>query len=196
MHRKFLREIVKRQPDLVFIGDSITAEWLTTGYPFWKAAFEPRRAFNLGIPGDSTQGVLWRIENGELDGIKPRAVVLLIGTNNIPQHEAPDEIARGIVACVHAIRAKLPAADVVLLGILPRGPNPSDPLRVAAQAVHASLATTAFGPSVTYLDVSSIFVQPDGPLTPGFYVDELHLTLAGYRAWARAIDSTLQALVG
>ncbi|HTV74931.1 MAG TPA: GDSL-type esterase/lipase family protein [Candidatus Acidoferrales bacterium] len=193
-HRCFLRAVAKTQPELIFIGDSITAGWLSEGRRVWRRLFESRRPINLGIPGDTTQGVLWRIANGELDGTEPRAIVLLIGTNNIPQPSAPAEIARGIVACVDAIRAKQPACNVVLLGVLPRGLERADPGRAAAAAINARLAQTAFGPSVSYLDMSQLFVQPSGELSKGLYRDGLHLTAAGYAACAPVIDARLREL--
>jgi lysophospholipase L1-like esterase len=191
-HRRLLHRMVRQRAEIIFIGDSLTAGWLTAGYAVWRSAFAGRRASNLGIPGDTTQGVLWRLENHALDGVNPRAVVLLIGTNNIPQNWAPEQIARGIVACVEAIRSKQPATNILLLGVLPRGSDRGDPSREAAEAINAILAETAFGPDVSYLDPSPLFVQIDGQLAEDLYEDGLHLSRAGYAALAQAIDSTLR----
>ena len=126
MHEQFLDQARKGNIDLLFLGDSITQGWHNN--EVWKRFYGPRHAANFGIGGDRTQHVLWRIENGEIDGIHPRVAVLMIGTNNAGSNSA-DEIAAGVTAIVQELRKRLPETKVLLLGVFPAAPSPIRPAR-------------------------------------------------------------------
>ena len=195
LHREFLDRASRGDVGLLFLGDSITAGWNTAGQATWDRHYAPRRAANFGIGGDRTQHLLWRIENGEVDGIKPRVVVLMAGTNNLGNN-TEEQVIEGVGAVVTRLRSKLPEAKVLLLGIFPRGAslNPAQPFatpdpRVAQ--VNARLAKIAFGPEVWYLDIGARFLDSAGHVSKAIQPDFLHLTRQGYQIWADAIEPTL-----
>ena len=177
--------------DVLFLGDSITAGW-RGAKEVWDKAFGAYKTANFGIGGDRTQHVLWRITNGELDGIKPKAVVLMIGTNNSGSDDA-DGIAKGVTAIVKAIHAKSPATKVLLLAVFPRGEKPNAQREKLAK-VNATIAKLHDGKSVHYLDIGAKFLKDDGTLTKDIMPDFLHLSKAGYQIWADAITPKLAEL--
>src|SRR5262245_10460605 len=133
LHRDFLKRAESGNIDLLFLGDSITQGW-GGARKTWDRFYTPRKADNFGIGGDRTQHVLWRIQNGELAGIEPKVVVLMIGTNNASGN-TPDEIAQGITAIVGELRKRLPKSKILLLGVFPRDPKPS-PMRERLTSVN------------------------------------------------------------
>ncbi|HSN69670.1 MAG TPA: GDSL-type esterase/lipase family protein, partial [Thermoanaerobaculia bacterium] len=174
---------------VLFLGDSITEGWFWGGNrEIWDASFGAMQPANFGIGGDQTQHVLWRIDHGELDGLAPRVVVLMIGTNNIGYPAA--EIQKGVHAIVRRIREKVPESRLLLLGIFPRGADPADPqvaeMRAKIDLVNASLAALADGDRVRYLDLGPRLMERNGTLAPSIMPDALHLSAAGYRIWADA----------
>jgi len=184
----------RKQAELVFIGDSITQGWETTGRTVWPRFYGHRRALNLGIDGDRTEHVLWRLTHGHLDGLRPKVVVLLIGTNNSYTCSAR-QIADGIAAIVRTLRARLPATKVLLLGIFPKGRWPSGQREKLARA--SLLASrVADGKQVYYLDIGDRFFGVEGTLSPKVMYDYLHLTAQGYTIWARAMEPLLRRLLG
>ncbi len=187
LHAKFLERAKKGDVDLLFLGDSITQGW--GGNDVWQRYYGARKAANFGIGGDRTQHVLWRIDHGELDGIKPRVIVLMIGTNNI-HSDTPDEIAAGVKAIVERIRKQLPSTKVLLLGVFPRDEKPS-PTRERIKSLNASIAKFDDGKHVKYLDIGAKFMNADGTLSKSIMPDFLHLSHAGYMIWADAIEPTL-----
>jgi lysophospholipase L1-like esterase len=197
MHEAFLRRAKQRPVDLLFLGDSITQGWSNRGPhgpgAVWDRYYGPRHAANFGIGGDRTQHVLWRLEHGEIDGIKPGVVVLLIGTNNVHAN-TPAEIAEGITAIVKTLRAKLPETRVLLLGVFPRGPK-DDVVRARIQAINARIARLDDGKTVKYLDIGARFLEPDGTLSREIMPDLLRLSPRGYRIWADAIEPTLWGML-
>ncbi len=180
--------------DLIFIGDSITQGWEGAGQPVWDAYYGDRNAVNLGISGDRTQHVLWRLDNGNIAGIAPKAAVIMIGTNNWEQSSAP-EIADGVTAIVEKLRTTLPDTKVLLLAIFPRGDRPQEIRDKLAQA-NATLAGLADGQMVHFLDIGGWFLTDQGELTKDIMPDLLHLSEEGYWRWARAIEPTLAELLG
>lgn len=194
MHESFLaRAKMKQGIGLLFIGDSITQGW-NGARGIWERHYAPRNAANFGIGGDRTQHVLWRIENGEIDGIHPKVVVLMIGTNNIGAN-SPDEIADGIAAIVKKLHEKLPETKVLLLGVFPRGPRADDPNRERAKAVNEIIAKLDDGKTVKYLDISKSFMNEDGTISTEIMPDFVHLTRKGYRLWADAMEPTLWSML-
>lgn len=187
--------------DLLFIGDSITAgwNWGTGGDQLWRERFAPRHAANFGIGWDRIQNVLWRMENGELAGLDPKVVVLLIGTNNCgneddgqPRNTTPEIIA-GVSNLVRRIQFHLPRTHILLFGLFPRGAV-EDPVRQQVKAVNAGLARLA-DVRVTFRDLGTQFLAADGSLPVDMFPDHLHPNTKGYRIWADALDQELAALV-
>jgi lysophospholipase L1-like esterase len=193
LHRRYVERAKKGSVDLLFLGDSITQGWNENTNPVWKRFYGPRKAVNFGIGGDRTQHVLWRIQNGELDGIKPKVVVLMIGTNNASS-STPDEIAQGIKAIVRELRQRLPEAKILLLGVFPRSQKP-DALRERLKSVNERIAKLDDGEHIKFLDIGKAFLEPDGTIAKVIMPDYLHLTPLGYRRWAEAMEPTLWSLL-
>jgi len=195
-HETFLAQAKEGKARLVFLGDSITAGWARQP-AIWENAFGAYDPVNFGIGGDRTQHVLWRIENGELEGIRAKAVVLMIGTNNANADSAED-IARGVAAIVETIRAKQPQAKILLLAVFPRGDKPTGKLGAAHEKlkqVNATIAKLDDGKTVHYLDIGAKFPVVDGALSAEAMPDFLHLSESGYRIWADAIAGKLAELM-
>jgi lysophospholipase L1-like esterase len=192
-HESFLARGKEGPVGVLFLGDSITAGWHSRGADIWKARFDKYQPANFGISGDRTQHVLWRIANGELDGIHPKALVLMIGTNN--GEKSADDIARGVSAIVTAIRGKLPDTRILLLGIFPRGEKADDPIRPKLKAVNATLAKLDDAQHVFYLDIGDKFLQPDGSISRDIFVDFTHPSAEGYKIWADAMQPKLDELM-
>jgi lysophospholipase L1-like esterase len=193
-HERFLERAKQGNIRLLFLGDSITAGWYGKGgKEIWDRSYGPRDAANFGIGGDRTQHVLWRIENGEVDGIKPKVAVLMIGTNNAGSNSA-DEIADGITAIVKRLHEKLPETKVLLLAVFPRGQKPN-PGREKLSAVNEKIASLGDGKMVTYLDIGKNFVGEDGTISREIMPDFLHLSPRGYQIWADAIEPTLAKML-
>ena len=193
-HEAFLETAKKGDVDLLFLGDSITAGW-SGASPIWSRYYAPRKAANFGIGGDKTQHVLWRLENGEVDGINPKVVVLMIGTNNIGSNTEA-EIAEGVKAVVARLREKLPESKVLLLGVFPRGLNrdkaqvtTAPDARVAR--INRRIAALDDGKAVRYQDIGVEFLDDAGQLPGAISPDYVHLARKGYQAWADAIEPAL-----
>jgi lysophospholipase L1-like esterase len=195
-HERFLKIAKEGKTRLVFLGDSITAGWAGQGKKeIWDTAFNAYEPANFGIGGDRTQHVLWRITHGELEGVQPKAVVLMIGTNNSGTDSAED-IAKGITAIVQAVRSKQPQAKILLLAVFPRGEKASpNPARDKLNQVNAIIAKLDDGKQVHYLDIGAKFLQEDGRLAKEIMPDFLHLSPAGYQIWADAIGPKLAELM-
>jgi beta-glucosidase len=194
MHDGFNERAKQGDVELVFLGDSITQGWADNDT--WKKHYGPRHAANFGIGGDRTQHVLWRLEHGNFDGIKPKLVVLMIGTNNSNGADnTAAEIADGIKAIVAGLREKLPDTKVLLLGIFPRGekPNPQREKNAEASALASKVADDEH---VFYLDIGPKFLTADGTLTKEIMPDYLHLSPKGYEIWAEAIEPKVKELLG
>jgi lysophospholipase L1-like esterase len=191
MHENFLKRAKEGNIDLLFLGDSITQGWANN--EVWKRFYAPRNAANFGIGGDRTEHVLWRLEHGEVEGIRPKVVVLMIGTNNSASNTA-EEIANGVTAIVKSLREKLPETRILLLGVFPRGEKPGS-IRDKLAAVNEKIAKLDDGKMVKYLDIGKSFLQEDGTIARDVMPDFLHLSPKGYRIWADAMEPTLQAML-
>lgn len=184
-------------PQVVFIGDSITQGWEKEGRPVWERHFASLPGLALGFGGDRTENVLWRLQHGEIDGLAPRAVVLMIGTNNTGHRaENPETTAAGIKRLLDEIRQRLPQAQVLLLAVFPRGEKPDDVLRGINRRVNQLIAGFADGRRVHFLDIGPALLQPDGTLGKDVMPDLLHPNERGYEIWQRAMAPTLQRLLG
>ena len=199
-HEGFVEIAKKGNVELLFLGDSITDGWRGRGKAVWDQFYAPRQAANFGIGGDRTQHVLWRIEHGELDGIKPKAIVLMIGTNNTgkesdgkPRNTTP-EIIEGVTAIVKTLRTKLPGSKILLLAIFPRGGKDA-PQRAQIAEINSAIAKLDDGRQVKYLDIGTKFLEPDGTLPKGIMPDLLHPNEKGYQIWADAIEPTLTGML-
>lgn len=195
-HESFNERVAKGNVDLIFIGDSITHGWEGEGKEVWAKYYAERNAVNLGIGGDRTQHVLWRLEHGNIDNISPKAAVLMIGTNNSNgKDNTAEEMGEGITAIVRQLRKTLPKTRILILAIFPRGPEPS-----AQREKNAAASEIAYkladGKMVHYMDIGKHFLQPDGTLTQDIMPDYLHLSPAGYQMWAIAIEGKLRELMG
>jgi len=182
--------------DIEFIGDSITEGWENGGKNVWQEFYGKRKVINFGVGGDRTQHVLWRFENGQLDGIKAKVAVVMIGTNNSNNQDNTEaEILEGVTAVVQQIRARQPDAKILLLGIFPRGKTFS-PQRGKILEVNEALARLDDGKNIFYLDFGSQLIENDGSISKDIMPDALHPNEAGYRIWANATEPKLKQLLG
>jgi lysophospholipase L1-like esterase len=198
-HERFVATAKEGKAQLLFLGDSITAGWGGKGKAVWDKAFSQWQPANFGIGGDRTQHVLWRIENGELDGLKPKAAVIMIGTNNVGNDPA-DGIARGVTKIVETVRAKTPGTKILLLAVFPRGEKAStaekpNAARDKLDKVNEIIAKLADNQHVFYLDIGAKFLQPDGSISKDIMPDFLHPNETGYQIWADAITPKLTELM-
>ena len=217
-HAAKLKEIASgpKEYDFVFIGDSITHSWEGWSDPADLAAVEKAyaqgmlkfqngpgrkvwdemkkefRLLNLGCAGDTTQNVLWRIENGEMDGYRTHGVALMIGTNN---NEPAEQVADGIKAVVRKILEKQPNAKVVLMPIFPTGQLPSAPRRLRNARASELAKPIADGERVIWLDFNSVFLDKDGCLSAEMMPDYLHPLERGYRLWRAAIEPVMRKVI-
>ncbi|MEI8290476.1 MAG: GDSL-type esterase/lipase family protein [Verrucomicrobiota bacterium] len=194
-HEKNVAEARKGGIDLLFVGDSITKCWSREGRDVWAARFAPLHAANFGISGDATEHVLWRLQNGELENIHPRVIVLLIGCNNITEGDSPADIAQAVGAIVGEIRRRIPDTRILLLGVLPRRELANHPDRETIRAINRLLLRFHDGNHVTFLDFGDKLLQPDGSMTKKLTKDFTHLTAEGYEIFAGAIQPAIGALL-
>jgi lysophospholipase L1-like esterase len=207
-HLKFNAISALGQAELVFLGDSITQGWEGAGQAAWEKHFAPLNAAGFGIGGDRTEHVLWRLDNGNFDGLKPKAIVLMIGTNNTGHQGRPaqpgssvnyvctaEQTAEGVKAILAKLKTKCPQAKILLLGIFPRGADNNDAFRKQNEATNAIVKTYADDKTVFYMDLASKFLQPDGVLPKEIMPDLLHLSPKGYEIWAEAIEPKVKELM-
>jgi lysophospholipase L1-like esterase len=184
--------------DVLFMGDSITDFWRNpegpyAGKPVFDKYWGNLKVANFGIAGDLTQGVLYRLQNGEGQGFSPKAVMLMIGTNNTRANSAA-EIAEGVGAIVAELQKDFPQAKILLLGIFPRS-TPVDPVRAQIAEINAIIAKLDDGNKVRYLDIGKVFLDANGVIAPDIMSDGLHPTTKGYELWAAAVQEPLAALM-
>ena len=203
-HDAFVRRSKAGNVDVLFAGDSLTQRWESDGKAVWEAAFAKWKPANLGIGGDRTQHLLWRVTAGkELVGIDPKVIVLLIGTNNLANN-SPVEIAAGVQAIVREFRKQKPEAQILLLGLFPRGGKPvpegvkaapPESLHPKVAVVNALLAEMEDDTSVTFIDLGDRFLDGGGNLPRDTMPDYLHLSADGYGVWAEAIAGPIGDLM-
>jgi lysophospholipase L1-like esterase len=199
-HREASALMRARQPAIVMLGDSITHFWggepvggRRTGVEEWDRFFAGRTVVNLGYGWDRTENVLWRLANGEFEGVTPKVVVLMIGTNNITLN-TPDEIAAGVAAICTSIHERSPSTKILLLAIFPRGQKP-DATRGKVDEVNRIIARLDERDYVTFLDIGSQFLGTDGSISADVMYDYLHPTAKGYALWSAAMAPTLDRLL-
>jgi lysophospholipase L1-like esterase len=205
-HRALLQKRTQGVIDVYFLGDSITRRWQGTDYPEhkqnWDANFHGWNAANFGWGGDTTQNVLWRLEHGELDGVNPKVVVLMIGTNNVgnvPSHDEAariDDISGGIRAILNVVRNKAPRAKVILMGITPRNEDGGTAMMPTIRAINDRIATFADAETVIYINLNDKLADSGGHLFDNVSKDGLHLSIQGYQIWADALKPLLTHWLG
>jgi len=182
--------------DIEFIGDSIMQGWEGRGKNVWTEYYGNRKVINMSVSGDRTQHVLWRFENGQLDGIKAKAAVVMIGTNNSNNNDNSEaDILEGVTAIVQQIRTRQPDTKIILLGIFPRGQTFSTQRGKILQ-VNEALAKLDDGKNIFYIDFGSQLIEPDGTISKSIMPDYLHPNEAGYKIWAAATEPKLKELLG
>jgi beta-glucosidase len=193
-HDPFVETAKTGDFDILFAGDSITDWWQLAapmgGADVQKKYFGDVKVANFAIAGDTTQGVLWGLQNGEGQGRKPKAVMLMIGTNNNTNNTAP-EIAEGVGAVVYEMRKDFPDAKIMLLAIFPRGAGPADAARMKNEEANKIIAKLDDGKHVFFRNINDKFLDPQGKLV-GFRPDNLHPVAEGYETWAKAVADTLK----
>lgn len=184
--------------DVLFMGDSITDFWRNeegafAGRPIQEEYFGDLNIANFGIAGDTTQGVLYRLENGEGEGFSPQAVMLMIGTNNIGRN-IPGEVAEGVGAVVLSLQQHFPEAKILLLGIFPRS-TPDSEARQAVNEINGIIQRLHDGETVFYKDIGDVFLDENGNIPESVMSDGLHPSTEGYRLWAEAVEEKLRSLL-
>jgi len=209
-HEAKLAELRSRRVDLIWLGDSITQDWEMQGppawrdfAPVWQRFYGDRNAVNLGFKGDSTAHLLWRMQNGELDGIRPRAAVVLIGANNMGRvHWSAPQTEAGIAAIVAELQRRLPATGIILLSVLP-SIRSKWATRTTNQVNRALAARYPAGGPVSFIDLTGLFLR-DGEVDRTQFLDDLltppdpplHPTAQAQQRIAEAIEPTVAALMG
>jgi lysophospholipase L1-like esterase len=206
-HEGFVELAKQGGIDVLFLGDSITDFWRSEnpqqgGKPVWDREYVPLHAANFGISGDRTQHVLWRLDHGEVDGIHPKVLVLMIGTNNTGNERdtntprnTPAETIEGVKAIIQKLRTKLPETKILLLAIFPRNEKPDDWQRAQVNEINRTIAKFADGKMVRFLDLNAKFLAPDGTLPKEIMPDFLHPNLKGYEIWAAAMREPLAQML-
>jgi lysophospholipase L1-like esterase len=194
-HEGFVETAKQGNIDLLFHGDSITDWWLQdANKPVFDKYFGQYRTANFAIAGDTTQGVLWGLKNGEGQGYQPKAVMLMIGTNNSGTFTAP-EIAEGVGAVVGELRRDFPSAKILLLAIFPRS-VPGDPVRDKLAEVNRIISRLDDKKNVFYMDIGRQFLDDKGVfLTDAFRPDNLHPAAKGYDIWGQAVSAKIAELM-
>lgn len=205
-HEQLLEKAKAGGVDIYFEGDSIARRWGATDYPQflanWKENFFGWNAGDFGWGADRVENILWRLENGELDGVNPKVIVLLAGTNNVGNRVPPDldaaaeNVIRGLQAVVNVMREKAPKAVIILTAIFPRNDNMAVLPEIAK--INAGLAKMADGKTIRYLDINSKLADADGRLYEGMMNDrdKLHPQIKGYQVWADALKPIFTELLG
>jgi lysophospholipase L1-like esterase len=199
-HQQLLEKTKQGHIDVYFEGDSITRRWGATDYPellaSWNRNFFGWNAADFGWGADRVENILWRIENGELDGVNPKVIVLLAGTNDLADHiSKPEEVAAGTQSLVKAMQVKAPGATIIVTAIFPR--NDRADAMPAIDRINANLAQLADGKKIRYLNINGDLADEHGRLFDGMMgPDKLHPALKGYQVWADALKPIFTELLG
>jgi len=200
LHQSFIKKGKDGPVGVLFLGDSITFRWIDAPQ-IWKEYYGKWQPANFGVGSERIQNVLWRIENGELEWIRPKVVVLLLGTNNTDVNSS-EQIAAGMEKLIDTIHAKLPESKILLLGILPRGPRNEKEAEIkdaekrmrVIQGANERLAQMDDGKGVRYLDFGTKLVV-DGKIPMELMPDQVHLSVKGYAIWAEAMRPTIEEMM-
>jgi lysophospholipase L1-like esterase len=207
-HAELLEKRKKGRIGIYFLGDSITRRWGTSDAQYkaflenWRQNFYGWNAADFGWGGDTTQNILWRLENGELDGVNPKVIVLMAGTNNVgnkspqgPEDPRAADVTRGIKAVLDLCRRKAPKATIILMGITPRNDNMA--VMPIINQINANIAKFADGKRIRYVNINDRLADSEGRLYEGMTSrDMLHLDVKGYQVWADALKPIFNKLLG
>lgn len=196
-HARYNAIAAQGKAKLIFLGDSITQGWEDPGKHAWETLIASRFAggevANFGVSGDRTENVLWRIDHGNFDNLKPSLIVIMLGTNNAGHRREPStETALGIQAVLDRLKVKCPQSRILLLGIFPRGERADDPVRALTDGTNAIIKKFADGKRVVYRDIGHVFLDDRGILHKDIMPDFLHLSPKGYELWAKAIEDEVK----
>ncbi|HEX5223478.1 MAG TPA: GDSL-type esterase/lipase family protein [Verrucomicrobiae bacterium] len=203
-HEQLLEKAKQGGIDVYFVGDSITRRWGTSDRQYrdmlqnWTTNFFGWNAGNFGWGADSTQNILWRLENGELDGVNPKVIVVLAGINNVGNVPGGEKkvanITRGLKAIVRVCQEKAPNAVIILTGIFPRNDNMA--VIPEINAINENLARLADGKKIRHLNVNDKLADAEGKLLPGMSNDKLHPTVKAYQVWADGLKPIFTEILG
>lgn len=203
-HEQLVAKARRGGIDLYFLGDSITRRWGTSDAAYrdllenWNANFHGWNAGNFGWGGDRVEHIRWRIENGELDGVHPKVIVILAGTNNVGREPGDAatiaEVADGLKRLVDACRNQAPRAKIVVTAIFPRNDHPA--VMPTIERINEKLAQLEDGATVFFLNVNRRLADSSGRLFPGMMVDQLHPSVRGYQVWADGLKPLLTRFLG
>jgi lysophospholipase L1-like esterase len=203
-HSQLLKKAKQGRIDIYFEGDSITRRWGATDYPEllanWNRNFFGWNAADFGWGADTVQNILWRLNNGELDGVNPKVIVLLAGTNNVGNRVIPGadkvvEITKGIEAVIKTMQAKAPDATIIVMGIFPR--NDSMAVLPTINKINGNLSKLADSKRIRYLNINDKLADSDGRLFEDMMnADKLHPAIKGYQVWADALKPVFHELLG
>lgn len=207
-HTQLLEKARKGGIDIYFEGDSITRRWGASDVQYkdflanWNKNFFGWNAANFGWGADNLQNILWRLENGELDGVDPKVIVLLAGTNNLggtPPADGDDakveDVIRGIRAVLNLMQRKAPRATIIVVGILPRNDR-GLAIVSTINRINETISKFADGRKIRYLNINEKLADKDGKLFDGMTVDRLHLSIKGYQVWADALKPVFTEILG
>ena len=204
VHNQLLAKKKQGRIDVYFEGDSITRRWGATDYPayleHWKKNFHGWNAANFAWGGDNTHNILWRLRNGEFDGVSPKVIVLQAGTNNLPWQGPADDatvedVVTGLAAIIGEFKSHAPDATIILTGVFARPQNPD--AAPAIVKINRRLADLADGKEIRFININDQLVDDEGRPRPGVFSDEgLHLAVPGYEIWGNAIKPILTELLG
>jgi len=205
-HEQLIEKAKKGGIDIYFEGDSITRRWGTSDPQYaeflanWKENFFGWNAGNFGWGADTTANILWRLQNGELDGVNPKVIVLMAGTNDVgnnPDESKIERVSEGIKAILDVMREKAPAATIILMGITPRNDGRGGVATMAIiNKINKRISQFADGKTIRYLNINDKLAKNDGTLLEGMTVDRLHLSAKGYQVWADALKPVLTEILG
>jgi lysophospholipase L1-like esterase len=193
-HESMNNRLKAGHANVLWIGDSIVQRWETQGKSVWDKYYARRDAVNLGISGDRTEHVLWRLDHSNLKGLSPKLAIVMIGQNNGGSNTS-EEIAEGVVAVVTKLRQKLPETKILLLAIFFRGEKPNDE-RAKLAKTNDIVSKLADGQHIFFLNINSVFLRPDGTIPKSLMPDFEHPNKQGCRVWAEAIEAKVAELLG
>lgn len=202
LHESFLARGKAGPIGVLFLGDSITEGWMSKGPDIWKQYYTRYQPANFGIGGDTTQNVIWRIDHGELDGLHPRVMVLMLGTNNSSSNTG-EQIAAADAKIIRLAQEKMPGVKVLLLAIFPRGERKNrdgsidtgEARMAVIRDANARLRQLDDGRTVRYLDIGDIFLGPDGKVRTDLLPEHLHPNHEGYALWAAKMNPLLTQMM-
>jgi len=196
-HQQKLNECqaLASKSDIVFMGDSITHAWEVEGKTACQHYYAHQKTLNLGYAGDRTEHLLWRIQHGEIDGLCPKLLVLLVGTNNAGHRlDTPQEIAAGVKIILEELKQRLPNTKLVLMAIFPRSRNSKKPMRKRVNSTNQLLQQFADSKRIFWLNINQYFLTEEDVLLESIMPDLLHPNAAQYWIWAEQIKLLQQKI--